>query len=104
MVPCRDQGKSLTLGLLKWIIFVLLSSGLRAVRCWVCFFSAVGYSAVGSSRLPAAEGCLLHTVFPFEMIFDLGKKMLNEMVKSVPVSLKNYSLSKCPLSFPCQVP
>lgn len=51
-----------------------------------------------------AEICFLHTVFPFEIIFDLEGRCPAGMVKPVPVSLKSCNMSRGRLDFPCQVP
>lgn len=63
--------------LLKWTIFVLLSSSLWLwvvgsvlSLLWVSLQSA----PQGSSLKAPAEGYFLHILFPFEMIFDLGEE------------------------------
>lgn len=105
-VPCRAWGKNLTWGRLKWTIFVLLVSRLGAVGCWVCFFSAVGSSAVNSSRPPLLKDAFFTQSSLLKWSLIWGRRCPTEMVKSILVSRKCLHLSwpKCPLDSPCQVP
>lgn len=79
VVPCRDWGKRLTSGLLKWTAFVLLPSCLVALGCWVAlpllWVSPLrGEVRKASLKCPCWRMLSSYSILLW-VIFDLGKKM-----------------------------